>query len=106
MSKSELKQNLQDAVEYVESLHDAIDSVLTNTGKEAVYRYQGTEVNFDINKAKAVINASNSHDELAEQNKVLRAALKKIKKHNETVTAAPELSANWQIAIMALEQSK
>ena len=55
MNNAELKQNLQDAVDYIESLHDAIDSVLTDTGKEAVYHYQGVEVNFDVKEAKALL---------------------------------------------------
>ena len=56
MSDLELKQKLQDAVDYIESLHDAIDSVLSDTGKEAVYHYQGIEVNFDVKDAKALLS--------------------------------------------------
>ena len=54
-SNSELKNQLQDAVDYIESLHDAIDSVLSDTGKDAVYHYQGIEVNFDVKEAKTLL---------------------------------------------------
>ena len=56
MSNAELKQKLQDAVDYIESLHDAIDTTMNDTGKDMIYRYQGTEVNFNVKEAKALLN--------------------------------------------------
>ena len=56
MSNEELKDQLQDAVDYIESLHDAIDWTMNDNGKDMIYRYQGTEVNFDIKEAKALLS--------------------------------------------------
>lgn len=63
MINEELKQKLQDAVDYIESLHDAIDSTLSDTGKEVVYQYQGVEVNFDAKEAKALLSQLEKGDE-------------------------------------------
>jgi hypothetical protein len=50
---------------------------------------------------------STDYDALVEQNKALIAALDHIKKHQETVVVGmPQLSATWQIAVRALEQTK
>tara|TARA_R110002167_G_scaffold45515_6_gene136760 strand:+ start:6927 stop:7127 length:201 start_codon:yes stop_codon:yes gene_type:complete len=50
-----LEQQLRDAVDYIESLHDAIETTMNDRGIEMIYHYQGIEVNFDVKEAKALL---------------------------------------------------
>ena len=63
MSNTELKQKLQDAVDYIESLHDAIDATMNDTGKDMIYRYQGTEVSFDVKEANTLLTKLEKENE-------------------------------------------
>ncbi len=55
MNNSEIQGKLREAINYIESLHDAIDTTMNDSGKDMIYRYQGTQVNFDIGEAKALL---------------------------------------------------
>ena len=76
--------------------------------KEIWKVFKGSLMN-DVDMQRAFERAAtpNACIELIEENEMLIAALEHIKKHQETVVVGmPELSATWQIAARALEQSK
>mgnify|MGYP003386741244 CR=1 FL=1 len=76
--------------------------------KEIWKVFKGSSMN-DVDMQRAFERAAtpNACIELIEENEMLIAALDHIKKHQETVVVGmPQLSATWQIAVKALEQSK